>query len=223
MEECKSGGGSSKFFTHQFIQFNPLRTVICFLDRIPLICFCGGACRFLFDGRWLHLAIKLNARSFLSFNVSSLLSSLDDSPSSSSPSVPPSTENQSAAATTTNHSLPSHSVKHKDRFNFASHDCGAIVLAANEGALSVSSILTENKDQYMLNRCTTPRHFVVIQLCDEILVDTFGVANYEYFSSTFETILVSLSDRYPPSPSWTLIGSFHANNSRLIQVRRVDF
>lgn len=103
----------------------------------------------------------------------------------------------------------------KQRFNYASFDCGAVVLAANSGAKSTTAILSENKDQYLLNVCDTKEKFVVIELCDEIWVDTLVLANYEFFSSMFREFRVSVSDRYPPAKGqWQSVGVFTARNER---------
>ena len=110
-------------------------------------------------------------------------------------------------------------LKHpKERFNFASFDCGAVVMSTNKGAKSATSILQESKDQYLLNVCEAPEKFVVVELCEEILVDTVVLANYEFFSSAMRTFRVSVSNRYPPKKDWTPIGTFEAKNSRDAQV-----
>ena len=106
----------------------------------------------------------------------------------------------------------------KERFNYASFDCAATVLKANKQAKSSSSILVENKDSYMLNECSADNKFLIIELCDDILVDTIVLANYEFFSSMFRHFRVSVSDRYPVKiERWRILGTFEARNSRDIQ------
>jgi hypothetical protein len=106
----------------------------------------------------------------------------------------------------------------KERFNYASFDCAATVLKTNKQAKSSSSILVENKDSYMLNICSADNKFLIVELCDDILVDTVVLANYEFFSSMFRHFRVSVSDRYPVKmEKWRTLGTFEARNSRDIQ------
>jgi hypothetical protein len=106
----------------------------------------------------------------------------------------------------------------KERFNYASFDCAATVLKTNKQAKSSSSILVENKDSYMLNECSADNKFLIVELCDDILVDTIVLANYEFFSSMFRHFRVSVSDRYPVKmEKWRTLGTFEARNSRDVQ------
>ena len=106
----------------------------------------------------------------------------------------------------------------KERFNYASFDCAATVVKTNKQAKSSSSILVENKDSYMLNECSADNKFLIVELCDDILVDTVVLANYEFFSSMFRHFRVSVSDRYPVKMErWRTLGTFEARNSRDIQ------
>ncbi|KAJ1935507.1 hypothetical protein GGF37_005969, partial [Kickxella alabastrina] len=74
-------------------------------------------------------------------------------------------------------------------------------------------------DQYMLNECSAQNKFVIVELCDDILIDTLVMGNYEFFSSTFKDTMVYVSDRYPPkNNTWTLLGHFQARNTRDAQV-----
>ncbi|KAJ1642010.1 hypothetical protein LPJ64_006095 [Coemansia asiatica] len=107
----------------------------------------------------------------------------------------------------------------KDRFNYASADCAAVVLKANREARGLTAILNTKKDQYMLNKCSAPQKFVIAELCDDILIDTIVLGNYEFFSSTFKDLMIYVSDRYPPKNNvWTFLGHFQARNSRDSQV-----
>ncbi|KAG0205881.1 hypothetical protein BGX28_002571 [Mortierella sp. GBA30] len=106
----------------------------------------------------------------------------------------------------------------KDRFNHASATCAASVVKASKDATSVTAILNEGKDNYMLNKCSTKEKFFVVELCEEILVDTFILGNYEFFSSTFKDFVVSVN-RYPPrDDGWSILGYFQARNTRDAQV-----
>ncbi|KAL1608181.1 hypothetical protein SLS60_003120 [Paraconiothyrium brasiliense] len=106
----------------------------------------------------------------------------------------------------------------KERFNYASFDCAATVLKTNPKAKSTSSILVENKDSYMLTECSAENKFIIVELCEDILVDTIVLANYEFFSSMFRHFRVSVSDRFPVKlDRWRMLGTFEARNSREIQ------
>ncbi|KAF9438823.1 hypothetical protein BGZ76_004134 [Entomortierella beljakovae] len=106
----------------------------------------------------------------------------------------------------------------KDRFNHASVTCAASVVKASKDATSITAILNEGKDHYMLNKCSTKEKFFVVELCEEILVDSFVLGNYEFFSSTFKDFAVSVN-RYPPrDDGWSILGHFQARNTRDAQV-----
>jgi len=107
----------------------------------------------------------------------------------------------------------------KERFNYASFDCAAAVLKSNPEAKGSSSILDENRDRYMLNKCGASNKFVIVEMCEDILVDTVVLANFEFFSSTFKEFRISVTDRYPTNErGWKSLGTFVGNNTRAIQV-----
>lgn len=111
----------------------------------------------------------------------------------------------------------------KERFNYASFDCAATVLKTNRECKGSSSVLIENKDSYMLNECRAQNKFLILELCDDILVDTVVLANYEFFSSIFHTFRVSVSDRYPAKPDqWKELGVYEARNTREVQAFAVE-
>jgi hypothetical protein len=111
----------------------------------------------------------------------------------------------------------------KERFNYASFDCAAAVLKSNPEAKGSSSILDENRDRYMLNKCGANNKFVIVEMCEDILVDTIVLANFEFFSSTFKEFRISVTDRYPTNErGWKSLGTFMANNTRAIQVFAVE-
>lgn len=111
----------------------------------------------------------------------------------------------------------------KERFNYASFDCAATVLKTNPECKGASSILVENKDSYMLNECSATNQFFIVELCDDILIDTIVLGNFEFFSSIFRTFRVSVSDRYPvKTDKWRELGTFEARNSRELQAFAVE-
>ncbi|KAJ3951213.1 hypothetical protein N0V92_012381 [Colletotrichum tropicale] len=106
----------------------------------------------------------------------------------------------------------------KERFSYSSFDAGATVLKTNKGAKNAKAILVENKDSYMLLECSAENKFVIVELSDDILVDTVVLANFEFFSSMIRQFRVSVSDRYPVKvDKWKDLGTFEAKNSRDIQ------
>ncbi|KAJ8323484.1 hypothetical protein O5D80_007799 [Batrachochytrium dendrobatidis] len=117
--------------------------------------------------------------------------------------------------------LPPQVKNEKERFNYASFDCGALVRAVNPEASSATAILSNSKDQYMLNKCSTNK-FVEVELCEDILVDTIMLANLEFFSSIFKDFKVYVADRYPPITGWKIIGTFTGENSRERQIFKID-
>lgn len=111
----------------------------------------------------------------------------------------------------------------KERFNYASFDCAATVLKTNKESKGSTSILVENKDSYLLNQCSADNKFFIVELCEDILVDTVVLANFEFFSSIFRKFRVSVSDRYPVKiDKWRKLGTFEARNSREVQAFLVE-
>lgn len=106
----------------------------------------------------------------------------------------------------------------KERTNYASFDCAATILKSNKECKSASSVLVENKDSYMLNICSAQNKFFIVELCDDIQIDTIVLANYEFFSSSFRHFRISVSDRYPVKmEKWRDLGTFEGRNTREIQ------
>lgn len=106
----------------------------------------------------------------------------------------------------------------KERTNYASFDCAATIMKSNPECKSSSAVLVENKDSYMLNPCSATNKFFIVELCDDILIDTIVLANYEFFSSIFRHFRVSVSDRYPVKmDKWRDLGTFEAQNTRGVQ------
>ena len=111
----------------------------------------------------------------------------------------------------------------KERSNYASFDCASTVLKTNPECKGSTAILMENKDSYMLNICSAKNKFFIVDLCDDILIDTVVLANFEFFSSMFRTFRVSVSDRYPVKlDKWKELGTFEARNSREVQAFLVE-
>ncbi|KAI0930861.1 hypothetical protein AcW1_007221 [Taiwanofungus camphoratus] len=104
-----------------------------------------------------------------------------------------------------------------DRFNYASMDCSARVHTAQRSAKSPSSILSSKKDRYMLSPCGD-KQFVIVELCEDIRIDTVQLANFEFFSGVFKDFTVSVAKRYTTNvDDWTIAGTYRARNVRGVQ------
>ena len=118
-----------------------------------------------------------------------------------------------------------------DRFNYASMECSARVHKSHKSAKSSSSILSSKKDRYMLSPCVTKTgdgkeesHFVIVELCEDIRMDTVQLANFEFFSGMFKDFTVSVAKTYTPDmPEWTTVGTYRARNTRGVQVSILNF
>ncbi|KAF4629911.1 hypothetical protein G7Y89_g8231 [Cudoniella acicularis] len=111
----------------------------------------------------------------------------------------------------------------KERFSYASFDAGATILKTHSGAKNSKAVLIENKDSYMLSECSAQNKFLIIELSEDIWIDTIVLANYEFFSSMIRTFRVSVSDRYPVKiEKWKDVGTYEARNSREIQAFLIE-
>ena len=147
----------------------------------------------------------------------------------SQPSLPertaPATEGEQKVAASNPTSLRSRDAGKtcKERTNYASFDCAATVLKSNKEAKSATSVLIESKDSYMLNKCSADNKFFIVELCNDIQIDTVVLANYEFFSSGFRHFRLSVSDRYPVKmEKWKDLGTFEARNTREIQAFLIE-
>lgn len=111
---------------------------------------------------------------------------------------------------------------YKYKFNYASSDCAATVVSTNSDAKGASAILKEIKDSYLLNKCSTPNKFVVIELCQDILVNRVVMGNFELFSSMFKSVKFSVSESFPVNTEWKELGVFEANNIRDLQTFDIE-
>ncbi|XP_013181245.1 PREDICTED: SUN domain-containing ossification factor isoform X1 [Papilio xuthus] len=122
--------------------------------------------------------------------------------------------NHSSQPSHSNTNLSNKSTKLRSK-NYASLACGAKVVATNPEAGSASSILSPNRDEYMLNTCTS-RIWFVIELCEAVQAQKIEIANFELFSSTPKDFAVYFSDRFP-TRDWASVGQFTAQDMRDVQ------
>lgn len=99
--------------------------------------------------------------------------------------------------------------------NYASLDCGAKLIATNPEAKSAGSLLSTNRDEYLLSPCNSKIWFVV-ELCEAIQLKKVELANFELFSSSPKDFSVLVSDRFP-SREWTTVGRFLATDVKSVQ------
>ena len=118
--------------------------------------------------------------------------------------------------------------KHQDLVprhkNYAGLDCGAKIIDNNPESSNPAHILTENKDDYMLNSCKNNVWFI-IELCEPIKLIEFSLANFELFSNVPRQFRIYTSERYIQTSNWNtkhLIGTFEAQNTRTIQTFSVN-
>ncbi|KAF8194337.1 UNC-like C-terminal-domain-containing protein [Mycena galopus ATCC 62051] len=108
-----------------------------------------------------------------------------------------------------------------DRFNYASLDCSARVHTSHQSAKSPASILSSKRDWYMLSPCRPPKgeqQFIVVELCEDIRIDTVQLANFEFFSGVFKDFTVSVAKTYTTDPEgWTFASTHTAKNIRVVQ------
>ncbi|KAJ8759582.1 hypothetical protein K2173_007211 [Erythroxylum novogranatense] len=101
-------------------------------------------------------------------------------------------------------------------YNYASASKGAKVLAFNKEAKGASNILGKDKDKYLRNPCSADEKFVVIELCEETLVDSVEIANFEHHSSNLKDFELLGSLIYP-TDVWINLGNFTAVNAKQAQ------
>ncbi|KAJ0086378.1 hypothetical protein Patl1_07148 [Pistacia atlantica] len=112
-------------------------------------------------------------------------------------------------------------VKHRlepggTEYNYASASKGAKVLAYNKEAKGAANILSRDKDKYLRNPCSAEEKFVVIELSEETLVESFEIANFEHHSSNLKEFELLGSLVYP-THTWINLGkgNFTAANVKL--------
>lgn len=143
------------------------------------------------------------------------------------PSSPSSASSSSASSIAVKSLTPSPAVKSPSRrFNYASLDCSARIHFSSSQTRSPSAILHKSKDRYMLTPCAAKSHYVVIELCDEIRLDTLEVGNFEFFSSVVKDVRVrageSEGEGREDEEGWKDLGTFRMGNTRGMQSFKFD-
>ena len=109
-----------------------------------------------------------------------------------------------------------------DRFNYESVDCSTRVHTAQPAAAAetASNTPSSQRDRYMLSPCGATPRFVVIELCEDVRIDTVQLANFELFSGVFMEFTVSVAKAYVAADAegWTVAGTYAGKNVRGVQV-----
>lgn len=105
----------------------------------------------------------------------------------------------------------------RDRFNYAAFDAGAKMLATSPGMKKASAILVADDDRYLMVPCNAPHKSFVIQLSEDIIIDTIELGNLEHYASSIRDFEILGSATHPTS-NWLLLGSFTALDSAQKQV-----
>jgi hypothetical protein len=99
-------------------------------------------------------------------------------------------------------------------FNFAASEAGAKIREKAPAFKKVQSILSEDRDNYMLFPCAQPSKYFVVELSEEILMMKFSLLNFEFYSSFIKSFLVYGSTKIEDSPQWVQYGNYTTKESR---------
>jgi Sad1 / UNC-like C-terminal len=110
------------------------------------------------------------------------------------------------------------------RKNYAESTSGASILYATSSILNKKAILENSKETYMqLHECAQDSHhflpqdelpYLIINLSDDIVVESVEVSNHEDFSNSLHQIYVEGSIDYPPS-KWFSLGTVQSPQTSL--------
>ncbi|BEJ16334.1 hypothetical protein CspHIS471_0509390 [Cutaneotrichosporon sp. HIS471] len=98
------------------------------------------------------------------------------------------------------------------RYNYASPDCSARVIASSPLTQHASSLLHKSRDRYMLTPCRADEHWAVVELCDEIRVEAVELAVWEFFSGIVRSVRVRVAD--DAEGEWETVAEFVGKNVR---------
>ncbi|CBZ54877.1 hypothetical protein NCLIV_053020 [Neospora caninum Liverpool] len=98
----------------------------------------------------------------------------------------------------------------KLKFDFASVDAGARIVASSRGVTNIKSVQRNDLDSYMLVPCQLQPKFFVISFTEPIHVEQVAVASMEIYASAFRHIQLLGSDVYP-TKQWRLLANLETN------------
>ncbi|KAK4685673.1 hypothetical protein P7C73_g4470, partial [Tremellales sp. Uapishka_1] len=147
-------------------------------------------------------------------SMDNVLSEIQNQTSQSSPSAAQTLSNTSIPP-----SAPSPPPQH-NRYNYASPDCSARIHSASPQTQNPSSLLHKSRDRYMLTPCKANEHWVVVELCDEIRIESLEIAVWEFFSGVVREVVVSVGGE--DDGAWEEVGKFVGKNVRGHQTYTLD-
>eukprot|EP00375_Theileria_parva_P003420 XP_766102.1 hypothetical protein [Theileria parva strain Muguga] len=98
------------------------------------------------------------------------------------------------------------------RIDFASEEFGTKIIAHSKGLSKVSRILEDDSGSYMLTPCNTSDWFV-LSFPESILIQEISFLSFEYYSSSYKNIRISITGTYP-SGKWLTLGELETDPSR---------
>jgi hypothetical protein len=96
----------------------------------------------------------------------------------------------------------------KYRKNYASKDSGATILYSSNGIKNPKAILSSTKDEYLIMpSCKkNDEHSLIINLSEDVVIETLMITNHEDFSDKLEEITLMGSIEFP-TDKWVNLGS----------------
>ncbi|PFH36887.1 Sad1/UNC family protein [Besnoitia besnoiti] len=98
----------------------------------------------------------------------------------------------------------------KLKFDFASLDAGARVVASSRGVANIKAVQRNDLDSYMLVPCSLHPKFFVLSFTEPIHVEQVALASMEIYASAFRHIQLLGSDSYP-TKQWKLLANLETN------------
>ncbi|KRX04006.1 Galactose-binding domain protein [Pseudocohnilembus persalinus] len=96
--------------------------------------------------------------------------------------------------------------------NFAAQFGGATVIDKNQGCQNAKSVLSDDKDKYLMNECSRNNKFITIMLKEDVTVEGFSIINKEFYSSNVKDMEIYGSQTYP-TQEWVLLGKVKAQDN----------
>uniref|UniRef100_A0A3B0MFJ7 Sad1 / UNC-like C-terminal, putative n=1 Tax=Theileria annulata TaxID=5874 RepID=A0A3B0MFJ7_THEAN len=98
------------------------------------------------------------------------------------------------------------------KIDFASEEFGTKIIAHSKTLSKVSNILEDDSCSYMLTPCNTSDWFV-LSFPESILIQEISFLSFEYYSSVYKKIRISITSSYP-SGKWLTLGELETDPSR---------
>ncbi|KEP60575.1 UNVERIFIED_CONTAM: Sad1/UNC family protein [Hammondia hammondi] len=105
----------------------------------------------------------------------------------------------------------------KLKFDFASVDAGARVVASSRGVANIKALQRNDLDSYMLVPCELHPKFFVLSFTEPIHVEQVALASMEIYASAFRHIQLLGSDAYP-TKQWRLLANLETTASEAHEI-----